>query len=327
MTRYILRRVIWGLVTICVIISVNFAIVKLVPGDPVVALIGEYPAPAEYLEQVRRDYGLDQPMPIQFRNYVFAMARGDFGYSFVNRQAVLPLIVERAQYTLLLILPAIAISLVLGIALAMLTAAREGRVLNGLVSGLVMFGYSIPAFWLGQVLVLIFAVSLSWLPASGLRSVRVEQSGWSGLWDVLTHMIMPMLCIISFKLATILRVARASIVGVLNDDFVITARAKGADGGRVLWRHVLPNALVPIIIVLGYNLGHALTSSILVETVFAWPGIGTLFVRAIASRDYPVLQGVLVLSTVLVVLGNLLADVMAALADPRVRRNLGTRNA
>jgi peptide/nickel transport system permease protein len=327
MTRYVLRRLLWGIVTICVIISVNFAIVKLVPGDPVVALIGEYPAPPDYIAQVRRDYGLDQPMAVQFVSYARNMLQGDFGYSFVNRRAVLPLILERAQFTLLLILPAILIAFVLGLGLAMLTATRRGSWLDSLVSGLVMFGYSMPAFWLGQVLVLFFAVTMAWLPAAGLRSVRVEQTGLSGLLDVVAHMLMPMACIVTFKLATILRVARSSIIGVLNDDFVTTARAKGARAQRVLWRHVLPNAIVPIIIVFGYNLGHALTSSILVETVFAWPGIGTLFVRSIASRDYPVLQGILVFSTVLVVLGNLLSDVLAALADPRIRRNLGERHA
>ncbi len=327
MTRYILSRLAWGVVTICVIISVNFMILKLVPGDPVVALIGDYPAPPEYVAQVRREYGLDQPTVVQFRNYGLSMLRGDFGYSFVNKKAVLPLILERAQYTLLLILPAIAIAFLLGISLAMLTASRPGGALNSLVSALVMFGYSMPAFWLGQVLVLVFAVSLSWLPAAGLRSLRVEQTGLAGIRDIGLHMIMPLLCIVSFKLATILRVARSSIAGVLNDDFVTTARAKGARRARVLWLHVLPNALVPIIIVLGYSLGHALTSSILVETVFAWPGLGTLFVRSIESRDYPVLQGILVLSTVLVVAGNLVADVLAALADPRVRRNIGTRDA
>jgi peptide/nickel transport system permease protein len=327
MMRYILRRIFWGILTICVIISVNFVIVKMVPGDPVVALIGEYPAPPDYVEQVRREYGLDQPMGVQFISYAGNMLRGDFGYSFVNRRAVLPLILERAQYTLLLIGPAIAIAFVLGVGLAMLTATRRGGPLESLISGLVMFGYSMPAFWLGQVLVLFLAVSMGLLPAAGIRSVRVEPTGWAGFWDVVAHMLMPLACIVSFKLATILRVARSSIVGVVNDDFVTTARAKGARSRRVLWRHVLPNAIVPIIIVLGYNLGHALTSSILVETVFAWPGIGTLFVRAIASRDYPVLQGILVFSTVLVVMGNLFADVLVALADPRIRRNLGTRNA
>ena len=327
MTRYILRRFVWGIVTICVIISVNFMIVKLVPGDPVTALIGEYPAPPAYVAQVRRDYGLDEPIAAQFERYSLAMLKGDFGYSFVNKRAVLPLILERAQYTLLLIVPAIVISFTLGVSLAMLSASRSGGLISSLISGLVMFGYSMPAFWLGQVLVLVFAVGLGWLPAAGLRSLRVEQTGWAGLWDLCAHMLMPLLCVISFKLATILRVARSSIVGVMNDDFVTTARAKGARRHRVLWRHVLPNALVPVIIVLGYNLGHALTSSILVETVFAWPGLGTLFVRSIASRDYPVLQGILVLSTLLVVIGNLLADILAGLADPRIRRTIATRNA
>jgi peptide/nickel transport system permease protein len=139
-------------------------------------------------------------------------------------------------------------------------------------------------------------------------------------------MLMPMACIISFKLAVILRVARASVIGVLHEDFVMTARAKGASESWIIWRHVLPNSIVPVIAVLGYNFGHCLTSSILVETVFAWPGLGSLFVSSITTRDFPVLQGILILSTALVVLANLLADLAASAADPRVRRNLGTRN-
>lgn len=325
MSRYFLRRVMWGVVTVAVIIAVNFLIVKLVPGDPVSGFIGEYPAPPEYVAQVRKEFGLDQPIYVQFFNYFANMLQGDFGFSFANRRPVLPLILDRAQYTLLLILPAIAIAVLLGISLAILTAARPSGPLNSSISSVVMFGYSMPAFWLGQVLVLIFAVGLSWLPAAGMRALRAELTGWSGVWDVWLHMIMPLICIVSFKLAVILRVARASIVGVMNEEFVTTARAKGVRNWKVMWGHVLPNAIVPIIVVLGYHLGHALTSSILVETVFAWPGLGTLFVQSIANRDFPVLQGILVLSTVLVVAGNLVADMLAALSDPRVRRNIRAR--
>ena len=143
--------------------------------------------------------------------------------------------------------------------------------------------------------------------------------------EILLKARCPLICVVSFKIAIVLRVARASVVGVMHDDFVTTARAKGVSERAIMWKHVLPNAMVPVIVVLGYNLGHALTSSILVETVFAWPGLGTLFVKSIASRDYPVLQGILVLATVMVVAGNLLADFVAALVDPRVRKSMGAR--
>jgi peptide/nickel transport system permease protein len=326
MTNYLLRRLVWGIAAIAVITCVNFLIVKMVPGDPVRAMMGEYPAPPEYIERIRQEFGLDQPLYLQFGRYVSNLLHGDFGFSFANRSPVLPLILGRAQYTLLLILPAILISLVLGLALALISVRKAHGVVDNGISGGVVLGYSMPSFWLGQMLVLLFAVGLSWLPAAGMRSLRVEQTGWAGVWDVWLHMIMPMACIISFKLAVILRVARASLVGVLHEEFVTTARAKGVPENWILWRHVLPNAIVPVIAVLGFHFGHALTSSILVETVFAWPGLGSLFVSSVTSRDYPVLQGILVLSTALVVVANLIADLLAALADPRVRRNLGTRH-
>lgn len=324
MKKYLLRRLVWGLAAICVITCLNFLIIKLVPGDPVRALIGEYPAPPEYIETIRREFGLDQPLYIQFWLYISNLAHGDFGFSFANRQAVLPLILMRAQYTLLLIVPAIVISFVLGIALAVISVRKpNGSVDNG-ISGVVVLGYSTPSFWLGQILVLIFAVGLSWLPASGMMSLRVRYTGWASVWDVWLHMILPLACIISFKLAVFLRVARASIAGVSHDDFVTTARAKGMSEGWIMRQHILPNAIIPIIAVLGYQFGHALTGSILVETVFAWPGLGSLFVSAVAARDFPVLQGILVLATVLVVAANFTADLLSSLADPRIRRNLGS---
>lgn len=326
MTNYILRRLFWGLLAICIITCVNFVIIKLVPGDPVRAMLGDYPAPRDYVERVTRELGLDQPLHIQFVRYVTNLAQGDFGFSFSNRRPVLPLILDRAQYTLLLILPSIVVSVVLGIVLAMVSARRSQGAVDNSISAVVALGYSMPSFWLGQILVLIFAIGLSWLPAAGLRSLRVQPEGLSGALDVMKHMILPMICVVSFKLAIILRVARASIMGVLQDDFVITARAKGVPEREIMRRHILPNALIPVIAVTGYQFGHALTSSILVETVFAWPGLGSLFIDAVTNRDFPVLQGILVLSTVLVVAANLIADIVASYADPRVRRNLGARS-
>lgn len=326
MKAYLLRRLAWGIAAICVITCVNFMIIKLVPGDPVRAMIGEYPAPPEYIETIRREFGLDQPLYIQFWRYISNLAQGDFGFSFANRHAVLPLILQRAQYTLLLIVPAIVIAFVIGVGLAVISVRKPNGAVDNSISGIVVLGYSTPSFWLGQILVLIFAVALAWLPAAGMTSVRVRYSGWLSVWDIWLHMIMPLACIITFKLAVFLRVARASIIGVAHDDFVTTARAKGMSERWIMWRHVLPNAIIPVIAVLGYQFGHALTSSILVETVFAWPGVGSLFVSAVASRDFPVLQGILVLSTVLVVAANFIADLLSSLADPRIRRNLGARH-
>jgi peptide/nickel transport system permease protein len=327
MKSYLFRRLWWGLVAIFVISSVNFLIIKMVPGDPVKAIIGEYPVPETYIQEVRKAFGLDQPLYIQYVRYVGNLAQGDFGFSFANRRPVLPLILERAQYTLLLMVPAILIALVLGIGLALISVRKPNGMVDNLVSGVVVLGYSIPSFWLAQILVLTFAIGLSWLPAAGMRSVRVEATGWAGAQDLLLHMILPVFTIITFKLAVFLRVARASILGVMHDDYVATARAKGASERQVIWRHVLPNAIIPVIAVLGFHFGNALTNAILTETVFAWPGLGSLFVKAISTRDFPVLQGVLILSTVMVVTANLIADLLASLADPRIRRNLSAAHA
>lgn len=326
MWQYFLKRAFWSIITILVIVVVNFVLIKLVPGDPVQAMIGDFPAPQEYIDQIRRDFGLDQPMLTQLWLYLENLLQGNLGFSFANRQPVLDLILDRAANTLILILPAILLSAFIGIALSLAAASRGGG-FDVTVSVITMFGYSIPVFWLGQVLVLIFAVTLGMLPTSGMYSLRAPKSGFGAFWDLLRHLILPLLCIMAFKIAVFARTARASILGVLDSDFVTTARAKGLGRRYILWQHVLPNAIIPVIAIFGYQFGHALTSSLLVETVFAWPGIGLLFVTAVSQRDFPVLQGILLLSTVLVVIANVAADFLYTLVDPRIRRSLGGSNA
>jgi peptide/nickel transport system permease protein len=327
LTRYILSRLGWSFVIICAIVAINFFIIQIVPGDPTIALVGEYPAPPEYIERIRKEYGLDQPVLFQFWNYILNLGRGNLGFSFVNRQPVLDVILSRAVNTLILMLPALFLAAPIGIALGLAVASRAGRFFDVGVTGLTLFGFSIPGFWLAQILVLLFAITLNLLPTAGMYSLRAPSQGWGAFYDLVRHMVLPVICIMTFKIAVFARTARASILGVIRSDFVMTARAKGLSRQHVLWRHVLPNAIIPIIAVFGYQFGHALTSSLLVETVFAWPGIGTLMVSSIARRDFPVLQGILLLSTILVVLANLLSDLLYAFADPRIRRGMGNRNA
>ncbi|MEK1929965.1 MAG: ABC transporter permease [Pararhizobium sp.] len=310
MFRYFLMRSGWSVFTILAIVVVNFLIIQLVPGDPVQALLGEYPAPADYVEQVRREFGLDQPLLIQLWQYLLNMAKGNLGFSFANRQPVVDVILYRASNTLLLMLPALFLSVFLGIALAFAAATRPRGKLDSTITVLTLFGYSVPVFWFGQVLVLIFAITLGVLPAAGMYSLRVPASGWGAARDLIWHMVLPMICIMAFKVAVFARTARVSIITASRSDFIMTARAKGLGRQYILWRHVLPNAMIPIIAVFGYQFGHALTSSLLLETVFAWPGMGQLFITAIAQRDFPVLQGVLLISTVFVVAANLLADLL-----------------
>jgi peptide/nickel transport system permease protein len=327
MTWYFLKRLGWSVVTIFIIVVINFFIIQLAPGDPVQSIIGDFPAPAEYVEQVRREFGLDQPIHVRLAAYIWNLLQGNLGFSFANRKPVLDLIIASAGNTLMLIVPAILLSAAIGIAFGLAAASREGKAADAGLTALTLFGYSIPVFWLGQILVLVFAINLGLLPSAGMYSMRVPATGWGRFQDLLLHMLLPLFCLMTFLVAIFARTSRASILGVIRSDFVMTAAAKGLSQRYILWHHVLPNAMLPIIALFGYQFGGALTSSLLTETVFAWPGIGNLFVNSIARRDFPVMQGILLFATAFVVIANLLADIAYTMLDPRVRRSLGVRNA
>lgn len=319
MRRYVLLRLAWAGPIILSILTINFLVIHLVPGDPVQALVGDFPAPPEYVESVRREFGLDQPLGTQLWRYLANLAQANLGFSFANRQSVLDVILERSQLTLLLMLPSLAVAAVLGVLLALVAARRAGGLLDGSLTALSLFGYSVPIFWLGQILIVVFAVKLHWLPAQGMTSLRTSPTGVAGAIDVLWHMILPAFSITIYYVAVVARVARASVLDAMQQDFVLTARSKGLTSRQVLWRHVLPNALIPVVTVVGYNFGASLTGAIFVETVFAWPGLGNLFITSISNRDYPVLQGIFLVTSFAVVLANLATDLLYGLIDPRVR--------
>ena len=327
MGRFLLARLAWTVPILFVILIVNFLIIHLAPGDPVQALVGDFPAPSGYLDKIRHDFGLDQPLWVQLLRYGQNLLQGHLGYSFANRQPVLELILARAGTTLVLMIPGLIAASVLGVVLALAAAPRAGSAFDSGITALSLFGYSVPIFWLGQLLIILFAVDLGWLPAQGMTSLRGRATGWAYVRDVAWHLVLPAFSITIFFVAVVARVARASIVGVLSEDFITTAMAKGLSRRTILWRHVLPNAMIPVVTVIGYSFGYSLTGAILVETVFAWPGLGSLFVASIGNRDYPVLQGILLLSAVMVVLANLATDLVYALLDPRVRRGYGVAHA
>ncbi len=300
------------------LVLLSFVVTHLLPGDPVDALVGNFPAPAAYVAKVRHDFGLDRPLAEQLWRYVVNLAQGNLGFSFLNRQPVLPLVLHRAGITLLLMLPALTLAALLGVAMAVWSTAHAGKPLDRVVTAASLVGYSIPVFWLAQLLIMVFAVWLGWLPAQGMYSVAPGH-GLDAAIDLLRHLVLPALCITVFYLAVVARVARASMLEMLHQDFILTARAKGVRQRGVLWRHVLRNGLIPVITVIGYNFGHSLTGAILTETVFAWPGLGGLFITSIGNRDYPVLSAIFLLAATAVVLANLVTDLLYAVADPRVR--------
>ena len=203
--------------------------------------------------------------------------------------------------------------------MALAAAPRAGSFYDSAITGVSLIGFSLPIFWLGQLLVIVFAIKLRLLPAQGMFSLREQLTGWAFVRDVLWHLVLPMFSITIYYVAIVARVARASVLEALSQDFVLTAKAKGLSRRHVLWRHVLPNALIPVVTVIGYNFGYSLTGAILVETVFAWPGLGNLFITSIGNRDYPVLQGIFLLTAIAVVIANIVTDLVYAALDPRVR--------
>lgn len=319
MTRYLLARLAASLLLIVAVVVVNFLLVHSVPGDPVQALVGDYPVPPAYLQEVRATFGLDRPLSEQLWRYLVTLAHGNFGYSFANRQPVLSLILGRAGYTLAVMLPALVSASVLGVVVGMTAAYRVRTAYDSLVTSASLVGYSLPVFWLGQLLILLFAVQLGWLPAQGTASLREPLTGPAAVLDFLRHWILPYVSVTVFYLAGNARVARSSMLDVISQDYVTTARAKGLPDRRVRWRHVLPNALIPILTVAAYDFGYALTGAILTETVFGWPGVGNLFYVSIANRDYPVLEGIFIVTGISVVAVNFVTDVLYTRVDPHLR--------
>jgi len=327
MWRYFFARLAWTLPIVATIVAISFLIIRIVPGDPIQALVGDFPAPPDYIAQVRHQFGLDASIPRQLWLYAGNVAHGNLGFSFANRQPVLELVLARARLTLLLMVPALTAAAMLGIVMAVAAARRAGSAIDVGITALSLFGYSVPIFWLGQLMVMLFAVRLGWLPAAGMISLRTSPSGWAAVGSVLWHMVLPAFSITIYYVAVVARIARASVLAVLSEDFILTALAKGLSHREVVWRHVLPNAIIPVVTVIGYNFAYSLTGAILVETVFAWPGLGNLFIASITNRDYPVLQGILLVSAFMVVLVNLATDLLYGFLDPRIRRGYAVRHA
>ncbi len=295
---------------------VSFILTRMVPGDPIVALVGDYPAPPEYIEERRRAFGLDQPMYIQALIYFKNLLVGNFGYSYLNQLPVMDLILRRALNTLALVLPSLVLASIVAVLLASLTIRRPGGAVDTALNAFILFVDSIPIFWVGQVFIIVFAVQLGLFPVQGMFDFR--SSGQNAFLDFLWHWTLPGLIVSAFALVAIARVARVSMIEISRLDYITTASAKGLSKWSVFARHILPNAMVPVIAVIGYSFGQALTSSFMIEAVFGWPGMGELFLRSVSSRDYPVLQGIFLLTATLVVLSNLLTDILCAVMDPRI---------
>lgn len=317
--RFLLRRLAQAIPIILGIAVFNFLLLHLAPGDAADVLAGEAGgASEEYLAQLKAKFGLDQPLHIQLVRYLAQVATLDLGFSFRHNMAVTDLILSRLPATLLLMVAAVTLAFLLGVLLGVTAARHVRKPLDGLISVVALLAYATPIFWIGLMLILLFSVTLGWLPSSGMQEIGADFTGWAAVTDVAKHLVLPTVTLALFYLALYTRLMRASMLEVYGQDFVTTARAKGLDERTVAFKHVLRNALLPMVTMLGLQVGSLLGGSVLVETVFGWPGLGRLAFEAVFQRDHNLLLGVLLLSSLLVVVANILVDLLYAKLDPRI---------
>ena len=313
------RRVVKSILVLLVIALFNFFLVRAAPGDPAQILAGQSgAADAAYVEQLRQDFGLDKPIPVQLMTYLKEIATFNLGYSHRQQLPVSTLILEHLPATLVLTLTSFAFALLAGVGLGTQAALRVGKWGDTVITTLAMLAYATPLFWVGLMLVLVFSAQLEWLPAFGYESVGAGLTGINRFFDIAVHLVLPAITLGMFYMAVYARLTRASILEIRQLDFVKTARAKGLSERTVIVRHVLRNALLPVITYAGIQAGHLIGGSLLVETVFAWPGIGRLAFDALVQRDYSVLLGVFFMASVIVVVVNLITDILYTVADPRI---------
>lgn len=313
---FVAKRLLMAIPLLLGVVIVNFCLIQLAPGDPVTVLIGDYPADPDYVAQIRAQYGLDQGIGVQLLRYLSEIFQGNLGVSYTQREAVLTLIVGRLGATLKLMLTAMILAIVVGSIAGIIAARFAGGWLDRLIQTLTLGGFSVPEFWFGQLLILFFAINLGVLPVSGAAPIR----GGDGFLDTLPYLVLPAIALSMRYVALIARMTRISLIEVSEAPYVTAARSRGLSGWRILARHTYKNASPSIVAVIGFNLGYVLAGSVMIETVFAWPGIGRLLYDSIAARDYPVMTGVLLLISLTVVIANILTDLAQMLIDPRIPR-------
>jgi len=317
---YLFRRLSQALPMAFAVVLLNFVLLKLTPGDLVDVMAGESgSATPEYMESLRKLYGLDVPAPLQFLHYIENIACFNLGYSFRLNAPVFDLILDRLPATLLLSLTAIAMALLVGIVFGAVAARFRGTVADEAISVVSTIGFATPLFWVGLMLIVGFSVKLRWLPSSGLSTVgAIYADNLALVRDIGQHLVLPALTLSLFFVSIYIRITRSAMLEVYGLDFVRTARAKGISETRVVVRHVLRNALLPIVTITGLQVGAIFGGTVVIETVFGWPGLGRLAYEAVTSRDVNLLLGIFLCSSLIVIVTNLAVDLAYALLDPRV---------
>ncbi len=325
MIGYLVRRILGAIPLLLGILTIIFFVVHLAPGDPTARFFNPNVSP-EVIEQMRRNLGLDQPLHVQYGRWMWAFVRGDFGYSFGQMRPIGDILPEVLWNTLQLTLVSLVVIFAVGMLIGIVQAVRQYSLVDNVLTFVALFFYSMPSFWFALMLILVFSLRAGqegWFfqfPASGMTSIDYEYMGFGErLMDRLRHLAMPAIALGIGSAAGVARYMRGSMLEVIHQDFIRTARAKGLSERTVVFKHALRNALIPIITLLGLYLPFLLSGAVLVETIFAWPGMGRAIVEAILARDYPMVMATSFVIAALVVAGNLLSDMLYAVVDPRIR--------
>jgi len=317
---FVIRRLIVVVPTLFLISIAIFSILHLAPGDPAQAIAGRHGVSREVLELVRVEYGLDQPIYVQYFRWLGKVLQGDFGFSYLNRAPVMNLIRPRIPYTVELMLVAEAVSVVIAIILGVIAAVKHYSILDAVSSLGALVGYATPNFWVSLMAIIFFSSWLGWLPKGGVGTIGVTfPSPFHAFLDHLSHLVLPTSILVLGWTAYLFRMVRSSMLEVLGQDYIVTARAKGLKERVVIYKHALRNALLPVVTYEAYSMGFLLSGAAVIESIFSWPGLGQFMVEIAHKRDYPTLMGLTMIIAVMVLIANLCADIAYAIVDPRIK--------
>lgn len=337
MLGFLSRRILQSVPTLIGVSLVAFLLIRLIPGDPVLLMLGERGGSPEAVAELRSNLGLDQPLYIQYFQFLTNAFRGDLGSSITSKEPVMREFAQRFPATFELSMVALIWAVLLGIPIGVLAAIRRRQWVDNVLMSFSLVGYSMPIFWWGMILILVFSVNLGWTPVSGRISAAYDVEPWSGfllvdVWvrglgwgafkEALRHILLPALVLGTIPVAAIARMTRSSLLEVLREDYVRTAKAKGLSFYQIIFVHALRNALIPVVTIVGLMLGTLLTGAVLTETLFSWPGVGRWLVASVLARDYPVLQGGVLLLSLIIVLVNIAVDLVYTWLNPRLRGSL-----
>lgn len=319
MAKYLTKRILVGILTVFIVFSINFVIIRIAPGDPVKTLMGREKNDPVLRAALEEKYGLNQPLINQFISYLKTFSKGDLGTSIIFNRPVTEMIQEKIGATFLLVFIAAVLALILGTIMGIKAAQREGTIIDIIFSAVSYIFNSIPAFWLGLMLIIGFSTQLKLLPSYGMTDIRAAYTGYLYYLDILKHMILPVTTLVLIQIPIYFRISKSSVLQVASEDYILNLRATGMNEKKIFNKYIFKNAILPTITIFGISMAYLITGVALIEIVFAWPGTGRLVLTAITQRDYPTLMGIYLVMSISVALVMIIVDIVYALVDPRIR--------